>query len=171
MAKVLMVVAPVDFRDEEAFGPREVLEAAGHRVLVASKGTRTAKGNMGGSLAVDVELADAKAGDYDAIIFIGGSGASCYFEDAEAHRLAREAAAAGKILGAICIAPITLAKAGMLEGKRATVWDNEGKQIGSIEKRGAKFSGEHVTVDGKLVTADGPAAAREFGKRIVELLA
>jgi protease I len=170
MAKVLMVVAPVDFKEEEAFEPKKVLEAAGHRVIVASKGVKTARGVGGGSLAVDIELASAKVDDYDALLFIGGSGASCYFRDADAHKLVREAVEKGKVLGGICVAPITFANAGVLKGKRATVWDSGGRQIADIERMGAKFSGEHVTVDGLIVTADGPAAAREFGKKVAELL-
>jgi len=170
MKKVLLIVAPVGFRDEEALEPKKVLEGAGHTVVVGSKGMKTAKGMLGAELAVDVELHEVNVDDYDAVAFVGGPGASGYFNDADAHRIAQEAVEKGKILAAICIAPAILGNAGLLSGRRATIWDSGGVQIAALERSGAKYSGENVTVDGKLVTANGPAAATAFGKKIVELL-
>ena len=36
MAKILMVTAPKNFRDEELFIPKEKFENAGHEVVIAS---------------------------------------------------------------------------------------------------------------------------------------
>jgi protease I len=58
------------------------------------------------------------AADYDVIVFVGGYQYDA--DDPEAHRIAQEAVAERKLLAAICIAPITLAKAGVVEGKRVT---------------------------------------------------
>jgi protease I len=35
---------------------------------------------------------------------------------------------------------------------------------------GADYTGESVTQDGRIITANGPEAAREFGKTIVNNL-
>ncbi|MEK7136703.1 MAG: DJ-1/PfpI family protein, partial [Patescibacteria group bacterium] len=81
------------------------------------------------------------------------------------------------MLGAICIAPTILARAGVLRGKKATVWD---PSTGSgqvalptpsqvLRECGAQYTGEAVTVDGKIVTANGPAAAEEFGRRLASI--
>ena len=130
MAKVLLIVAPVDFRDEEAFEPKRALEERGVEVVVASRGTKVAKGKLGGELKVDVELNDVQVDEYDAVVFAGGPGARTYFDYQKARELAKQAVEKGKVLAAICIAPQILARAGLLKGKRATVWDGgDGKEI------------------------------------------
>ena len=102
-----------------------------------------------------------------ALIFVGGAGAEQYFEDRTAINLAKEAAEKNKIYGAICIAPVILANAGLLNHKKATVFQSE---ILQIKKRGAHYTNENVVVDGHLVTANGPEAATEFGEAILKLL-
>ena len=71
------------------------------------------------------------------------------------------------MVAAICIAPSTLANAGLLEGKRVTSFASE-KQ--NIESKGATYTGGMLEMDGKIITANGPQAARAFGKKIAELL-
>ena len=111
-------------------------------------------------------LRDVDVSDYDRVAFIGGSGAGALASDSDALHLAQETARAGKPLGAICIAPTILAKARVLSGKKATVWDSGGEQAALLEKYGAEYTGELVTVDGLIVTANGPLAAEEFGKTL-----
>jgi protease I len=62
-----------------------------------------------------------------------------------------------------------LAKARVLEGRKATVWDSGGEQAALLEKYGAEYTGDTVTVDGLIVTANGPAAAEEFGRTLAAL--
>jgi protease I len=109
-------------------------------------------------------LSDVHAADYDAIVFVGGYGYD--MNDPESYRVAQEAAAEGKVLAAICVAPITLAKAGVLKGKRATA-----SFPGSmLEAEGATYTGTTVERDGLIITANGPAAARLFGQTIAAAL-
>lgn len=167
--KILMVIAPDNFRDEEYFETRKVLESEGFSVETASKTMESAKGMLGGAAKPDLALSEADAGDYKAVVFVGGSGASVYFDDEEAKSLARDAFEKGKLVAAICIAPTILANAGILEGKKATVWKDQGL-IDNLESRGAEHTGEDVTVDGRVITASGPPAAEGFGKAIAEAL-
>ncbi len=166
MAKALFIVAPNNFKDEEYFTPKEVLEENGIKVVTCSLKPE-AVSVKGKKAKVDV-LLDKATSDYDAIVFIGGPGASIYFENAKAHGLAKEFNNKGKIVAAICIAPVTLANAGVLEGKEATVWN--GDYVGNLEEKGATYTGEDVTVDGNIITANGPGAAEEFGNKLVEAL-
>jgi len=105
-------------------------------------------------------------------LFIGGSGAQEYIGDENCYRVARETVKAGKILGAICIAPAILAKAGVLEGKKSTVWSSamDRSAVKILESSGAKYLAEPVVVDGKIVTASGPIAAKKFAEKIIEIL-
>jgi len=165
--KAVMIIAEKNFRDEELFEPKKILEAEGVKVIVASTSFNTARGMLGGKVKPDMLLSEIKVDDYDAIIFVGGSGASQYWNDSLAHNIAKEAVEKNKVLGAICIAPVTLANAGVLRGKKATVWPSE---RGKIEVRGAIYTGESVQIEGKIITAEGPQAARKFGEAIAKAL-
>ncbi|MBW3010784.1 DJ-1/PfpI family protein [Candidatus Woesearchaeota archaeon] len=165
--KVVMIIAPENFRDEELLEPKNILENAGAEVTIASKEVQSSKGMLGAEVNVDIDYSAIDVNKYDAVIFIGGSGASIYFNDEKAHDLAKQAVAQGKLLGAICIAPSTLANAGVITGKKATCFDSEADNLRS---KGVNYTGEDVTVDGKIITAKGPHAAKEFGNAIAENL-
>ncbi len=165
--KVLMVVAPVNFRDEECLEPKKTFESKGMNVTIASKGVKTAKGALGASLPVGIDLSEVDVSEYDAVVFVGGPGAAVYFNNSAAMKIARDAAAQGKVLAAICIAPSILANGGVLEGVNATSFPSEKS---NLEAKGANYTGADLTVDGNIITANGPAAAKKFGNAIVEAL-
>lgn len=171
--KVLMVVAPLNFRDEELLTPKKVFEDAGVEVFIASKDVAQARGMMGELVTVDVDLYKASAADYDAIVFVGGGGAKTYFEDDTAHLLAKSSVNQGKVTAAICIAPAILAKAGVLKGKRATIWTSlvDKTMVSVIEAGGGAYSDAEVVVHGKVITACGPDAGEKFAEKILEAIA
>jgi protease I len=165
--KVLMVIAPRNFRDEEFFKPRVALQSEGAGVIVASKTTEEVTGMLGGKTKPDVNLSEVKVQDYDGIVFVGGTGSSVYFNDQQALNLAKEAVGQNKVVGAICIAPSILANAGVLQNRKVTSFSSEKN---NLEAKGAKFVNQPVVVDGKIVTATGPQAAEAFGQKLVEVL-
>jgi protease I len=164
---ILMIIAHRDFRDEEYKEPRQIFEVKGATITVASSSLEIAKGALGAQVKPDLLLKDVAMGDYDAIVFAGGPGAKEYWDDPVAHAVAQEAIAQGKVLAAICIAPATLAKAGVLQGKKATVFSSE---KGTLKAGGANYTGASVERDGLIITANGPKAAAEFAEEIVEAL-
>jgi len=166
-SKVLMIVAHQDFRDEELTEPRRVLEEAGCAVEVASSAFPAAKGMLGLQVPVNLLVKDANVADYGAVVFVGGPGAEEYWEDPAAQQIARDAVAQDKVLGAICLAPVTLANAGVLSGKKATVWQSEGPRL---KAKGADYTAAKVQVDGRIITANGPEAAEEFGRAVLKAL-
>jgi protease I len=103
------------------------------------------------------------------LVFIGGPGTVQYWDDPLAQRLVREAAESQKVLGAICIAPVILARAGMLKGRRATAWPSPEDEE-ELKKAGAEFSAQPVERDGNIVTANGPDAARQFARQLLRAL-
>jgi protease I len=164
---ILMIIAHQNFRDEEYKEPRQVFEARGAKVTVASSSLEVAKGMLGAQVKPDLLLKDVAVSDYDAIVFVGGSGAQEYWNDPVAHAIAQEAVAQGKVLAAICIAPTTLAKAGVLKGKKVTAFSSE---AGALKACGANYTGASVERDGLLITANGPQAATEFAEEIAKAL-
>jgi protease I len=165
--KIAMIVAKNNFRDEEYLHPKEIFVKSGFEVETFSSSTGIAKGMLGATIKVDKKIDELKVEDYDAIVFVGGVGATEYWENKLAHKIANETVKQNKVLAAICIAPVTLAKAGVLKGKKATVFSSEIEQLKSY---GANYTGENIEVDGKIVTASGPHAAKEFGEKIKGLL-
>ena len=188
--KIAMIISFKDFRDEEYFVPKEILEEAGAEIKTASNKKGEAIGADGGEVEIALlvsELNPAEFDDlepksshnsiqsisfFDAIVFIGGPGCLKYLDNENSYRVARETVSQQKLIAAICISPVILAKAGILNGKRATVWSSpmDKSPIKILEKNGTIYQDEDIVVDGRIVTANGPAAAKKFGEAIIELL-
>jgi protease I len=163
MAKVLMIIAPERFRDEELFVTKEELEKDGHETIIASIVKGICPGSRGGFATATLTLNEVKAGDYDAVVFVGGGGSKIYYANEEALRIAKEMHKKKTVVAAICLAPVILANAGILKEKNATVAGTEAK---TIESKGAKYTEPGVTVDGNIVTGNAPKSSRLFGQKI-----
>ena len=164
--KVIMIIAPEGFRDEEYFDTREALEKQGVDVIVASISNPAVSGIEKREVEVDMMLPEV-GNEFDGIVFIGGGGAKIYFENQTALDLARKYHENGKIVAAICIAPLILGHAGVLRDKKATCWEGSAKDL---EDFGTEYTGAKVEVDGNIITANGPKASGKFGKKIAKAL-
>ncbi len=168
---VLFMISQENFRDEELADPREELVAAGATVVVAARDKAPARGMLGAVENPALRIRDAKATDYDAVVAVGGRGTPEHlWNDESAHRLLREARAAGKVVGGICLSGATLAIAGVLKGVDATCYVTDASRKEML-KGGAIFVEKPVVVSGKVVTANGPGAARDFGRALVAAMA
>ena len=167
MEEILFVIAPSNFKDEEYFTPRKILLDNDVKVItVCSSSTAVSvKGERVNANLLLNSIEDITK--YAGIVFIGGGGAEVYFNDSKAKNLAKRFYENNKVVGAICIAPSILANSGILEGKRVTCFPSEERNM--VDKR-AEYTGSEVEVDGNIITANGPSAAEEFGKKILEKL-
>jgi protease I len=170
--KIAIVLAFRNFRDVEYFVPEDVLTQAGAKIFNVSSEKGTAVGDEGGEVEIDFLAKDLKVDDFDGIVFVGGAGMGQQLENEDFQQIARKAMALGKILGAICIAPALLAKAGVLAGRKATVWSGplEKDAIKVLEAEGAQYQEKDVVVDKRLVTACGPQVAQKFAQALVGVL-
>jgi len=162
-----MIIPPERFRDEELFHTKAELEKAGYAIVIASTQKGTCPGSRGGHAEAEMTLDEVSIREYDAVIFVGGGGSKLLINNPLAHMIARDMYQNGKVVAAICLAPVILANAGLLKNKKATVAGTEAR---TIENSGAIYMGPGVTVDGNIVTANAPKASRLFGKTIVEIL-
>lgn len=168
MKKAVMIIASSNFRDEELLVPKDALEKAGVAVTIASDCLCKARGAKGALVQTDMVYSDINVDDFDAVVFIGGSGASRYWDDPEAHRICRQSLEKNKVLAAICIAPVTLARSGVLDGKEATVFSSE---AAALSENNVKYQQKDVVVaSGRIVTASGPQAAGKFAQEILREL-
>ena len=162
-----VVVAQRGFQEKEFLPVRDALVSAGIGCVVVSSSTGEASGVAGTKAVCEKKIGDIKASDYAAVIFIGGPGAAVFFNDPAAQKLAVDTVSSGRLLGAICISPVILANAGVLKGRKATVFPGEEQYLLS---GGAVYTGNSVEKDGKIITADGPASAQAFAQTIVKTL-
>lgn len=165
--KILMVIAHEQFRDEELLEPRKIFCDAGAEVIVASTGMGEAKGMLGAKVKPDMHLAKVKPADYDAVVVVGGMGSPTQlWDNPELHSVLQEMERSEKVISAICLSGAALARAGVLEGRKATVWPMP-ESLSALEQGKARYVKEPVVYDGRTITANGPEAAREFGETVV----
>jgi len=166
--KIAMVIAFRDFRDVEYFIPRDIFAGAEVEVTAVSTEKGIAIGADGGEVEVRTSAAEFRVENFDSVVFIGGPGMAKQLDNSEFQQIAREAVENNKILGAICVAPAVLAKAGLLQGKKATVWSSplDKSAVKILKENGADFQSESVVVEGNIITANGPGAAKEFAEKI-----
>ena len=167
--QVLMVIAPVNFRDEEFFVTKKMLEKKGISVVVASKSKSEAIGMLGGKFTPQLAISELKKRalkNFDAIILVGGSGSRIYYDDLQLRKIIKSAIKYKKVVAAICLAPGILAKGGFLKGMKATIWSGA-KDV--ITDNGGIYTDSPVVVD-KFITADGPTHVTQFAKAILSAL-
>ncbi len=164
--RTVLIFLPQQLFSEEEFEPTlRQLSLAGLQTQIASSDTGVAV-SMGQILVKpDMALPDVQVADYAGLVLIGGSGAALCWGDSLLQTLCREFAESGRVVAAIGIAPITLARAGVLKGRKATVF-HERSAIGWLKDGGAKFSFKELVADRNIITAAGEEQARDFGKAV-----
>lgn len=168
MKRVAMLIAQNEFRDEEYLEPYRILVDAGFDVTTVSRTAGECTGKLGAVVTADLALTESTQRSWDAVVFVGGGGAAGYFDDTDAHALAKVTHGDGGLIAAICIAPSILAHAGLLEGVTATAYHS---RKDDLIAHGAVWSDDPVVASGRIITANGPAAAPGFGEAIVSALA
>jgi protease I len=166
--KVLFLVAPKGFQDEELEKSKRVLAASGAEVVVASTVGGTATGSGGASVQA-AGITEFRPNEFAAAVVVGGSGAPDLYENGIAQKFFRMAHLDGKPVGGFSLGVVFLAKAGILEGKSATVWMTP-DTLKALKDGGARYEKKPVVVAGNVATADGPASAETFANIFVELI-
>jgi protein deglycase len=162
MATALVLLAD-GFEEIEAVTIIDVLRRGQVTVTTASLSGKRVLGSHQISLEADALLDDISVDDFDALVLPGGPAAKTLREDALAQTTIKRAAAAGKLVAAVCAAPTALEVAGLLAGKRATVYP--GNHLPS-----ARLIDERVVEDGNIITSRGPGTSMAFALKLVERL-
>ena len=120
MAKVLIPVAE-GFEEIEAVTIADILRRAEIEVVIAGLLPGTVVGAHKVSIVPDTTIDTVNGAAFDMIILPGGQpGTDNLNADPRIHVLIKEFADHNKMIGAICAAPIILATAGLLRGKKVT---------------------------------------------------
>lgn len=163
-----MIIAQEGFRDEEFKIPYDKFLEKGYSVTVASNVQGPCRGKGGMTLESDISFSDIHAADFDGLVFVGGPGSYELVRNPALDVLIKDAAAQKKVIGAICYAPIIVARTGVLEGKTATVWNEDGNQKPVFKEEKINYLHLDAVQDENFITANGPQAADKFAKMIIE---
>jgi protease I len=153
--------------------PREAVEKAGAQAdLVSLKaGEIQAMNHHDKSNTYDVErtVADADAGDYDALVLPGGvANPDTLRTDPKAVAFVKAFFDAGKPVAVICHGPWTMVEADVVRGRTLTSWPSVRTDL---RNAGATWVDEEVHVDGNLVSSRKPDDLPAFCAKIVETFA
>jgi len=165
----ILIIATDGFEESELFGPRAILRDRGANVILASPRLTpiqaTIHDDPGRTIRPDLRIAEAKAGDFDALILPGGViNPDALRTDPAAIALVSEFIAAGKPVAAICHGPWLLVEADVLKGRKATGW----KSIRTdLRNAGAMVSDERVVRDGAIITAQAPEDVEAFTDALI----
>lgn len=168
--KLLLVIAPENFRDEELEVPRSVFDRNGIGYDIASTKTGACSGMLGATAEATLTLDEVAAEDYAGIVIVGGIGSQDHLWDSETlQALVAAFFESGKVVAAICLAPVVLARAGVLKGREATVFRSPAS-VREMAAGGAVLVEIPVVADLDLITAAGPSVAEAFADEIVDKL-
>ena len=165
MKRVLVPLAQ-GFEELEAVTIIDLLRRAGIEVVVAALSENPVTGSHGITLLADAMLDAVSGQDFDLVALPGGMpGAANLKDDLRIADLIRRLHQGGGHVAAICAAPMVLAAAGILTGRRATSFP------GFLD-RAAELTlvDEPVVVDGRIITSRGPGTALDFGLELVAQL-
>lgn len=156
------------FEDVEALAPVDILRRGGQNVVTVSvTGSGSVTSAHGVTIKADALFEDVDLSDADLLMLPGGMPGST---NLNAHEGLRKAIVkhyeAGRRIAAICAAPMVFGSLGLLNGKRATCYPGCEDTM-----TGATYTKELVTIDGNIITGEGPAAAFPYGYTLLEIFA
>jgi len=168
--KVLIAISPEKFRDEELAEPVAALTKAGIAFDIASTRRGTCTGMLGAKATATTSFEEVDPKPYDALIIVGGNGTPAHlWGDELLPILVKNFRAAGKVVAAICLGPIVLARAGILKGIKATYSENP-TAFREMKAGGAVLVNQPVVVDSRIITANGPSASKAFAEAVIKTL-
>lgn len=164
MSKIYLFLAD-GFETVEALAPADVMRRANLDVTTVSiMGRKNVLSAHGVGVVADCLFEEVDFSDADALVLPGGSqGTENLSAFAPVRELIGKANADGKLIAAICAAPMVFGRMGLLDGRRATCYPGCDAELGA-----AKYTAAAVEQDDNIITACGPAASFEFGFAIVE---
>jgi protein deglycase len=165
MQKVLIPLAD-GVEEMEAVIPIDMFRRAGWDVVSAGMTAEIVKASRGVRLVADKLWKDISPLSFDILVLPGGAkGAKFLASSKDILATVRDFVKAGKIVAAICAAPLVLQEAGVLKGKKATCHPAVTEQM-----KVPDLLDDPVVIDGRIVTSRGAGTAFEFSLALIEMV-
>lgn len=155
------------FEEMEGLVPIDILRRGGLEVRTVSiSGRHHVQTSHGITVVADLLFEGVDFCDAELIMLPGGMPGSMNLNNHEGVKnVAMQQFKKGKLIAAICAAPMVLGGLGILQGKRATCSPGFEKYL-----EGAEYTSELCTVDGNVITGKGPAATLPYAYKLLEIL-
>jgi protein deglycase len=155
------------FEEIEAVTPVDILKRVGVEVYMVGVDNMEIRGSHDITFKMDCLLEDIFADDYDILILPGGlPGAHNLRDNDDVINLVNDSHSLGKIIGAICAAPVVLEKAGILMSKIVTSHPSKEEEITSCDE----YTKNRVEIDNNIITARGAGCSFEFSFAIMNAI-
>ena len=168
MVKILVIFAP-GFEEIEALTIIDILRRSGVNVTTAALHSSPVEGAHGVFVCTDKILEDIDRNIFDGVVLPGGApGYENLRKDKRVLQLIKQTYDENKLVAAICASPSVLSDAGILVGKKCTIYPGMEEEI---RKGGGLFHEDIVVIDDNIVTSRGPATSLIFSLTLAQLLA
>lgn len=164
---IVIFIAQKDFDEQEFIIAKSYLQKNKYNIFICSDSVTVCTGNNGMKVKNDIHLNNLKYSNFAGILLIGGKGIVDYFKNNLLINQIKLFNQNKKTLGAICAAPVILAKAGLLKNLKSTCNINYKKEL---EREGAIYLSESVVVDNNIVTAQEAINSIDFITKFVHLI-
>lgn len=166
----IAILATHGFEKSELFEPKRRLEEAGASVTVVSPEAGSIKSwdetDWGETIPVDIDVADARVDDFDALVLPGGQiNPDILRTNADAVALVRAFFDSGKTVAAICHGPWMLVEADVVKGRAVTSYHSIQTDV---KNAGGLWEDSEVAVDQGLITSRKPGDLEAFCDKIIE---
>jgi len=162
----LIFLPKKNFNEEEFTIIKKRLLKAEKQVFITSDDHFVCSGSKGMKVKSDTSFYNVNVNNFSSLILIGGSGSRNYWKNELLHRIVRRFYTSKKMIAAICSSPIILAKAGILQNKKATC-NSEDKS--ELSNSGIDYQDKNIVVDENIITADNSLSAIQFTEAILHL--
>ncbi len=164
---VLLFLPAKDFNEEEYSIIRKLLLKYGKNIFITSDDHYVCSGSKGMKVKSDTSFYNINIKNFAALILIGGKGSRAYWDNEKLYNITRNFNDAQKVIGAICSAPVLLAKAGILNNKSATCYYEDKNELINL---GINYQDRAVVTDKNIVTSNGSQSAAQFTKAVLHLI-
>lgn len=155
------------FEEVEAIAPLDLLRRAGVDIVTVGIDDKKVIGSHKITIEADLTIGEVDLTAMEMVIIPGGlGGVASLRANPKALEILKFGWENGKYVAAICAGPTVLADLGITEGKNATCYPGQEKNMGSA----IVHSDMAVVTDGKLITGASAGCAIPFGLALVAAL-
>ena len=163
---ILIFLPKKDFNEEEFTIVRNKLLKAGKQIFITSDDHSVCSGSKGLKIKSDISFYNVNVNNFSALVLIGGAGSRSYWKNGSLHTIIKKFIDTKKVIAAICSSPIILAKAGIIQNKKATCFAEDKMELINI---GIDYQDRNIVVDGNIVTANDARSALQFAEAVLHL--
>lgn len=172
MTKPVLILATNGYEQSELTGPRDALNKAGHKTVIASLESGEIRGwqhtDWGDSVRVDLTVDAVRPEEFAGLVLPGGQmNPDVLRMNAQVIEIVREMAALERPIAAICHGPWLLAEADLIRGRTVTSWPSIRTDL---RNAGATVVDQEVAVDGNLITSRKPDDIPAFSQALIDAL-